>query len=72
MFVVGFRVAGDEKTWIGYLSSFWGTVIGGVISGVIILMVLELQLITMKEKRNEEFPKRCFVLELLTFSVFAY
>jgi hypothetical protein len=32
MFVGNFKVAGDEKTWIGYLGSFWGSVISGALT----------------------------------------
>jgi hypothetical protein len=32
-----FPVSGDEAVWIGFLGTFWGAVVGGVISGVLTL-----------------------------------
>ncbi|PMC37313.1 hypothetical protein CJ195_11155 [Bacillus sp. UMB0899] len=37
MFINITPVAGDEKTWISTLGSFWGTIIGGIIAGAITL-----------------------------------
>ncbi|URM31589.1 hypothetical protein LLY41_14300 [Cytobacillus firmus] len=38
MFVNIFPVAGDEKTWISSLGTFWGAIIGGVVSGTLTLI----------------------------------
>jgi hypothetical protein len=66
MFVGDFSVAGDEKTWIGYLGSFWGAVIGGVISGVITLRGVKATIKHNEEqKKQEEFPKKLFHFENL-------
>lgn len=52
MFVGDYKVAGDDKTWIGYLGTFWGAIIGGVISGTITLMGVKM---TIQNQKNEEF-----------------
>lgn len=52
MFFNIFPVAEDEKTWIGYLGSFWGAIIGGVISGAITLIGVRM---TIQNQKNEEF-----------------
>ncbi|MEE3951643.1 hypothetical protein [Peribacillus frigoritolerans] len=38
MFRHYFPVAGNEVTWINSLSSIWGAIIGGVISGALTLI----------------------------------
>lgn len=37
MFINLTPVAGDEKTWISTLGSFWGAILGGIIAGAITL-----------------------------------
>lgn len=54
MFVGDFKVAGDNKTWIGYLGSFWGAIIGGIISGALTLIGVN---ITIKSQLNKEFQE---------------
>ncbi|MGE7607665.1 hypothetical protein ACQKML_13740 [Peribacillus frigoritolerans] len=54
MFVGNFKVAGDDKTWIGFLGSFCGAIIGGIISGTITLMGVRL---TIQSQKNEEFMR---------------
>lgn len=38
MFVHIFPVAGDENSWISTLGTFWGAIIGGVVSGTLTLI----------------------------------
>lgn len=52
MFIGDFKVAGDVDTWIGYLGSFWGAIIGGTISGAITLVGVRL---TIKNQDRKEF-----------------
>jgi hypothetical protein len=66
MFVGNFKVAGDEKTWIGYLGSFWGAIIGGAISGYITLMGVGLTINhAEKIRKQDEYPKKINNLEKL-------
>ncbi|MBU8732343.1 hypothetical protein [Cytobacillus oceanisediminis] len=64
MFVGDFKVAGDTKTWIGYLGSFWGAIIGGIVSGAITLMGVRL---TIENQDRKEFidlyPERKMILD---------
>lgn len=64
MFVGDYKVAGDDKTWIGYLGSFWGAIIGGVISGAITLIGVQ---ITISNQDRKEFinlyPQRKIALD---------
>lgn len=66
MFVGDFKVAGDDKTWIGYLGSFWGAILGGIISGTITLMGVRTTINHNEELRNKEnFPNKLYRLEKL-------
>jgi hypothetical protein len=60
MFVDDFSVAGDEKTWIGYLGSFWGAIIGGAITLIGVRATINHN---EEQKRKEEFPKKLFHFE---------
>lgn len=55
MFKHYFPVAGNEVTWIGSLSSIWGAIIGGVISGALTLIGVRL---TIKNELNKEFQEK--------------
>lgn len=52
MFIKSYRVADDTKTWIGFIGSFWGAIIGGIISGAITLIGVRM---TIQNQKNEEF-----------------
>jgi hypothetical protein len=52
MFIEIFPVAGDEKTWISSLNTFWGAIIGGVIAGVLTLLGVR---ITIRENHDKDF-----------------
>ncbi|MED4392520.1 hypothetical protein P4699_20350 [Priestia aryabhattai] len=67
MLVGNFKVAGDSQisqTWIGYLGSFWGAILGGVISGAITLIGVRL---TIHNQDRQEFirlyPQRKIALD---------
>ncbi|QOR65797.1 hypothetical protein IM538_18605 [Cytobacillus suaedae] len=51
MFIGGFKVSEGPNVWIGYLGSFWGAILGGIISGVITLLGVKLTI--ENQKRNE-------------------
>lgn len=55
MFIEGGNVAGDEKTWIGFLGSFIGAVVGGIISGVLTLYGV---ILTIQRQREIDFGYR--------------
>lgn len=66
MFVGHYKVAGDDKTWIGYFGSFWGAIVGGVISGVLTLLGVQLTIKHNNDlKKREEYPEKLFRLETL-------
>ncbi|MFJ7471133.1 hypothetical protein ACIQWI_21560 [Peribacillus frigoritolerans] len=66
MFVGSFEVAGDKNTWIGYLGSFWGAIIGGVISGAITLLGVRMTIKDAeKVRQKDEYPKKINNLEIL-------
>ncbi|WP_258832811.1 hypothetical protein [Peribacillus frigoritolerans] len=52
MFQHYFPVIGDEPTWISSLSSIWGAIIGGIISGALTLIGVN---VTIKNQINKEF-----------------
>jgi hypothetical protein len=58
MFYHVFSVAGDTNTWIGTLGTFWGAILGGLISGVVTLKGVEMSIKAsndgMKETINEQ------------------
>jgi hypothetical protein len=66
MFVGEFKVAGDAETWIGYFGSFWGAIIGGIISGAITLIGVRL---TITNQDRKEFiamyPERKMITDTL-------
>jgi hypothetical protein len=70
MFVGNFKVAGNDVTWIGYLGSFWGAIIGGVISGAITLMGVRL---TIENQKKDEFirlyPQMMLLGDEITFEI---
>lgn len=67
MFFSIFPVSGDEKTWIGFLGSFWGAIIGGIISGAITLIGVRL---TIEEQRKlfllEKHEKASYIYKKIT------
>lgn len=42
-------VAGDDKTWISTLGSFWGAIVGGIIAGAITLYGVRATIISSEE-----------------------
>jgi hypothetical protein len=57
MFVGNFKVAGNEGIWIGYFGSYWGAIIGGVVSGAITLIgVRQTILYQIRKDRLERLP----------------
>lgn len=66
MFINTIKVAGNENTWIGFLGSFGGAIIGGVISGAITLVGVRLTIEhAEKNRRIDEYPKKINNLEIL-------
>jgi hypothetical protein len=77
MFLRDFRVAGDTNAWLGYQGSFWGAIIGGVISGAITLIGVRLTItqnndsadknrdLTIAMKKVEFIPRKITYLEEL-------
>lgn len=64
MFVGDYKVAGDDKTWIGYLGSFWGAIIGGVISGIITLIGVQITISNQDRKEFiNQYPHRKIALD---------
>jgi hypothetical protein len=58
MFINILPVSGDENSWIATLGTFWGAIIGGVISGAITLMgVRQTILFQSKKDRFEKLPE---------------
>jgi hypothetical protein len=55
MFMDGMMVAGDDKTWIGFLGSFVGAIAGGVISGLLTLFGV---ILTINRQRDIDFENR--------------
>jgi hypothetical protein len=55
MFINVGGVAGDEKTWIGFMGSFIGAIIGGVISGILTLIGV---ILTIQRQREMDFANR--------------
>ncbi|MBM7605581.1 hypothetical protein JOC75_003604 [Metabacillus crassostreae] len=47
-------VAGDKKTWISTLGSFWGAIIGGLISGALTLYGVRATIKSTQDDKKEE------------------
>lgn len=70
MFIKTYEVAGDSNTWIGFLGSFGGAIIGGVISGAITLVGVRLTIEHAEKNRMlEEYPKKINSIEKLIQSL---
>lgn len=66
MFLHVFPVKGDINTWISLLGTFWGAIIGGVISGILTLLGVQLTIKDNNElKKKEDYPGKLFRLEKL-------
>ncbi|RRN67549.1 hypothetical protein EI200_22465 [Peribacillus simplex] len=67
MFLHIFPVKGEVDTWVSSLSSIWGAIIGGVVSGVLTLIGVQLTIKHNNElKKREEYPEKIFRLETVT------
>jgi hypothetical protein len=55
MFIDGGNVAGDQKTWIGFLGSFIGAIVGGLVSGALTLVGV---ILTINRQRDIDFDNK--------------
>ncbi|WP_404443477.1 hypothetical protein LG307_14840 [Sutcliffiella horikoshii] len=70
MFIKTIPVAGDESVWIGYIGTFGGAILGGVISGALTLIGVKLTIRDSEKIRAlNEYPKKINSLENLITAI---